>query len=344
MYRLTSIAYLLMILALSSCHKEPKSSVVIEETSITTVPIGFPEIPFPDDNPFSQKKWELGKMLFYEKALSVDHSISCGSCHKTALAFSDNVAKSIGANQQTGRQNSPSLANVAYHPYYTRAGGVPTLEMQILVPIQEHDEFDFNIIDIAERLNQIPEYVQLSNKVFGRNPDPYVITRAISTFERTLVSGHSRYDQMLTTGDSSFLSLSERRGMSLFFSNRTSCSKCHSGFNFTNYAFENNGLYENYSDIGRARLTGNEADNALFKVPSLRNIALTAPYMHDGSIPDLLSVINHYDKGGHDHINKNSLIRPLGLTPNEKADLINFLHSLTDRNFITNKNFSDEEL
>lgn len=309
---------------------------------LTDAPAGFPAIPFPEENPFSQQKWELGKRLFYERALSIDNSISCGSCHKAEIAFSDNIAKSSGAGNVAGRQNAPTLANVAYHPYFTRAGGVGTLEKQILVPIQEHDEFNFNIVDIAERLNTMPEYVQMSQEVFGRNPDPYVITRAIATFERTIISGNSTYDKFIHLGDRTGITDETLRGRNLFFSDRTNCSSCHADFNFTNYSFQNNGLYKQYADPGRKRLTGKEEDLALFMVPTLRNIALTAPYMHDGSLNSLEEVIEHYNTGGYDHRNKSKQIRPLHLTRQEKEDLIAFLNSLTDIDFINNKSLYNE--
>lgn len=327
---------LLLLVLFYACRKaEP--TIDIDHT-LTTAPIGFPRIPFPDENPYTREKWELGKKLFYERAFSIDYSINCASCHKVSNAFSDNVSLSAGADQAAGTRNAPTLANVAYHPYYTREGGVPTLEMQILVPIQEHNEFNNNILIIADRLNEMPEYVEMSRKAFGKVPDAYVITRALATFERTLISGNSAFDRY-SHGDSSTLSAQAKRGMQLFFSKKTDCSSCHSGFDLTNYSFENNGLYEVYNDIGRKRLTGQDTDLARFKVPTLRNIAVTAPYMHDGSINTLYDVVSHYNSGGATHPNKNGLVRPLGLTGQEQADLVAFLQSLTDRQFITNKNF-----
>lgn len=326
---------LLCLLFFFSCNKE-QNRVDSEITPDLKAPRGFPEIPFTAENPYTDEKWILGKRLFYETALSLDYSISCASCHKPEIAFSDFVPKSIGSGQQVGRRNSPSLANIAYHPYYTREGGVPTLEMQILVPIQEHDEFNFNIIEIAERLKQIPEYVEMSNKVFGRDPDAYVITRAIGIFERTIISGNSPYDSFIN-GNKSALTVAAQKGANLFFSERTGCSNCHSGFNFTDYSFANNGLYEFYGDIGRERFTGNEDDRALFKVPTLRNIAVTSPYMHDGSIATLQEVIQHYNSGGKAHPNKSRLIKPLGLSTQEQQDLLAFLNSLTDNSFLSNR-------
>lgn len=336
--RYTTAAWLLLVLLVAACERQVQ--VVVASPSVTTVPEGFPEIPFPEENPYTAAKWALGKKLFYEKALSVDYSISCASCHKIANAFSDNIAKSFGAGNAPGTRNAPTLANVAYHPYYTREGGLPTLEMQILVPIQEHNEFNYNIVDIAERLNQIPEYVAASKAVFNRAPDAYVITRALATFERTIVSGNSQYDQYIH-GNTRAMSPAAQRGMQLFFSSKTNCSSCHSGFNFTNYGFENNGLYEVYPDNGRERLTGNTTDRARFKVPTLRNIAATAPYMHDGSLPTLTAVVQHYNNGGASHVNKNAIIQPLALTVDEQADLVAFLQSLTDDAFITNQSFQE---
>jgi cytochrome c peroxidase len=308
--------------------------------ALMEIPDGFPSIEFPEGNEFTQARWELGKKLFYDPVLSVDSSLSCGSCHKQELAFADNVNFSDGVKGRPGTRNSPSLVNLAYHPYFTREGGVPTLEMQVLVPIQEHNEFDFNIVEAAERLSKDSVYVSMSKRAYDRIPDPFVITRAISAFERSLISGQSPYDQFHFQGDENALDKDERAGMDLFFSQRLNCSSCHGGFNFTNYAFENNGLYEDYADPGRSRLTHDPADSARFKVPSLRNVALTAPYMHDGSLQSLEEVIDHYQSGGKPHIHKNERIQPFSLSEKERKQVIAFLNSLTDLSFVHNELFS----
>lgn len=325
------ILFFFIAFGCASCSKK-QDEIPVPEVALTQAPAGFPAIPFPEDNPFTLQKWELGKKLFHDKILSVDYSTSCASCHNVALAFSDGMSKSIGAGGVTARRNAPTLTNVVYQPYYMKEGAVPTLEMQVLVPIQEHDELNFDILKIAERMRQIPEYVQMSREVFNREPDPYVITRAIATFERTLVSGASAYDRRTMTEGA-------KKGMQLFFSERTGCSGCHSGFNFTNYAFENNGLHEVYADNGRERFTGKQSDNGKFKVPTLRNVALTDPYMHDGSIASLTDVIAHYNIGGKMHPNKNDKIKPLGLTQQEQIELRLFLEALTDKGFVSNNNF-----
>jgi len=331
--------FIIICFVSSSCNDEALINLHSPEPGILEIPAGFPGVLFPEDNQFTEKRWLLGKKLFYDPILSSDSTKSCASCHKQEFAFGDNVAFSPGVQDRPGTRNAPSLSNVAYHPYYTREGGVPTLEMQILVPIQEHNEFDFNIILIGERLNKIEEYRKLSQEAYGREPDYFVITRAISTFERTLISGNSPYDLYSYQNNKKALNDIEIKGMELFFSDKANCYRCHSGFNFTNYNFENNGLYENYKDNGRKRLTGKNEDFALFKVPSLRNIALTAPYMHNGSINSLEEIIEHYNSGGKENSQKSNLIKPLNLTEIEKSELLAFLKSLTDLKFINNKNF-----
>ncbi len=325
---------------MESCSKDKLPTIAVNkdlESELTQVPDGFDPISFPEDNPFSLSKWEMGKKLFYDPALSRDFSISCESCHKQDLGFADDLSITPGVDKIVGARNSPTLANVAFHPHLMREGGVPTLEMQVLVPIQEHSEMDFNIVEICERLNQDEEYVQMSADAFDSEITPFVVTRALATFERTLISGNSPYDKY-SRGQGT-LTASETRGMELFFnSERTNCSSCHSGFNFTDYSIRNNG-YES-GDIGKMRLTGDSSDYSLFKVASLRNVSLTAPYMHDGSFSTLREVIDQYNGGGSSDL-KDPLIKPLNLSEQEINDLINFLTSLTDQEFISNKNFQE---
>lgn len=335
----SAISFFLIVLLTVSCQKENLPVEPIAPESILVIPTGFPDIEFPDGNEFTEARWKLGKKLFYDKVMSRNETVSCASCHLATYAFSDTVAFSPGVDNAPGVRNAPSLANVAYHPYYTREGGVPTLEMQVLVPIQEHNEFDFNIIEIANRLKADPEYQKLSQEAYNREPDYYVIARALATFERSIISGNSRFDQYFYQGKQSALTGQELAGMELFNSERTNCSSCHNGFNFSNYTFQNNGLYKEYADQGRFRLTNVVADRALFKVPSLRNVAVTGPYMHDGSLSSLEEVILHYNSGGKTHPNKNEMIRPLTLTETEQAALVAYLRSLTDDEFINNKKF-----
>lgn len=327
---------LFLLIAILSCSKDSKINV---DEEMLSIPKGFPSINFPVGNEFTKERWLLGKKLFYEKKLSKSNLISCGSCHKPELAFGDNVSMSDGDNLANGTSNSPTLINMAYNPYFTRAGGVPTLEMQILVPIQEHNEFNHNIVDITNELNADITYHNDALKCYNRPFDPFVLTRAIANFERSLISGNSSYDKYFFQNKKNALTANEIRGLNLFMGNKTNCSECHSGFNFTNYSFENNGLYENYADSGRMRLTKIESDRGLFKVPTLRNIEYTAPYMHDGSIQTLAQVVEHYNNGGKSFNNKSGFIKPLFLSNQEKQDLVSFLKTLTDYQFLNNNKF-----
>ena len=332
---------ILITIAFISCNPdldtEEQPSLALME-----VPNGFPSIEHPTGNEFSEARWQLGKELFYDPILSIDGKISCSSCHRQEYAFADNNPVSIGANNLIGSRNAPTLANLAYHPYFTREGGVPTLEMQILVPIQEHNEFNNNIVLIADTLNTIDKYKDLAKEAYDQEVNAFVITRSLALFERSLISGLSHYDLEFNYNKAGSMTPKALRGKDLFFSDKTNCSSCHNGFNFTNYSFENNGLSTEYVDIGRARLTSEDNDIGLFKVPSLRNIEFTSPYMHDGSFHNLMDVIEHYNSGGKEHINKSSKIKPLNLTDTEKEELLEFLHSLTDYTFLNNTIFSNE--
>lgn len=299
------------------------------------LPKGFPEPYIPIDNKLTQSRVELGKQLFFDVRLSRNNSLACASCHNPKLAFTDGSKLSIGNKGELLSRNAPTLTNIAYQDsglLFDR--GVPTLEMQILVPIQEHKEFDFNIQLIAERLKKDTSFQSLSLKAYHSEITPFVITRAIAAFERTLISGNSPYDKF-NNGDSTALTDDQQHGMDLFF-NTLHCSECHSGFNFTNNSLQNNGLhpYPYPLDSGRMRVTTLEKDRDLFKVPTLRNIAITAPYMHDGSLNNLEEVIEHYNTGGHKHSNKSEKLTPIQLNLSEKRQLTLFLEALTDSTFI----------
>jgi cytochrome c peroxidase len=323
------LATAISILLLPSCEKGQ-----------TFISPGFdfqiPEMQYPQDNLPTEKRIALGKKLFFDPVLSVDSSVSCASCHRPELAFTDGVKFSTGVFGRTVERNSPSLGNIGFAPYFMREGGVQTLETQVLVPIQEASEFNHNILEIAEKLNKDSVYVQQSLEAYGRMPDAFVITRAIAAFERTMNTFDSKFDKYLKSENSGLLSDSERNGLRLFYSDRLACSSCHGGILMTDFSFANNGLYADYSDPGKYRVSGREEDRAVFKVPSLRNIALTAPYMHDGSMSNLEQVIEHYASGGKSHPNKHPIIQGFSISETEKQDLINFLHALTDTQFINN--------
>lgn len=305
------------------------------------LPNNFPTIKHPEKNQLTILRVELGKMLFYDPILSKDSTVSCANCHKQQFAFADSLSFSLGVQDRLGVQNAPSLMNIGYAPYFTRAGGVSTLEMQISIPIHETHELDFNIVLAAKRVATDSLYKAMSLAAYERLPDPYVITRSIAAFERTLISAHSPYDLYTYYDQTQALSPSAKRGLKLFMSEQTNCSTCHTPPHFSNFSFQNNALYTHYADSGRIRLTNKEEDRALFKVPSLRNISLTSPYMHDGSFNTLAEVVNHYNKGGKVHKHKSPLIKVLNLDHKEQKDLVAFLESLTDNTLIQNKSFSN---
>ena len=322
-----------------ACSRQDLTFTTFPE--IMAIPPGYPDIQAPADNVYTLARWTLGKRLFHDPIMSSDKSISCASCHNQVNAFSDHVSLSEGVHKRLNTLNTPTLTNIAYNPYFTSAGGVSTLEKHVLVPVQEHNEFDFNMLLIVERIKDDPTYVELSKQSYDRLPDAYVITRAIACYERSLLSFESEFDKY-NMGKTDAMGVSAKRGMDLFYSDKTQCSSCHSGINFTDYSFKNNGLYKDYQEEGRLKLTGNEEDRGLFKVPTLRNIERTAPYMHDGSMADLNSVIRHYESGGLPHKNRSEHIRPFSLTGDERKDLIQFLKSLTDENFVSNPIFNNK--
>lgn len=299
-----------------------------------------PDIIYPPDNAYSEESWQLGKLLFYDRRFSLDSSISCASCHKIELAFSDDVNFSKGVGGKPGKRNAPTLANIAHSPYFLREGGVPTLEQQVLVPIQEEVEFFTNILEIERRIKNDSIYNELSQRAYGRKLDYFVITRAISNFERSFISENAAFDKYMR--NEAELPLEALKGMEIFYGERGNCAACHSGFNFSDYSFQNNGLYVSYADPGRYRFTEKEEDRALFKVPNLRNISLTAPYMHDGSLISIEAVIDHYSEGIKEHKNKSSLLKNKFFSKEEKKALKAFLMTFTDEAFVNNPKFKEK--
>lgn len=315
--------------ALVSCREG--SNDVGPETPWLQPPAHWTEVPEPLDNSLNVARWDLGKRMFFDSQFSIDGSISCASCHQPPLAFASATSTSPGANGALGTRNVPSLANVGYFPYFLREGGVPTLEMQVLVPIQEENEFHHNIVVIAERLKDDETYVAMSLEAYGEEPSPFVVTRALAAFQRGLVSGFSPYDQWVGE-ETGALSSDALDGLEVF--QQVGCDRCHGGEQFTDHRILNNGLYGEYDDPGLARLTGREEDRGKFKVPSLRNVGVTAPYMFDGSLSTLDDVIEHYSAGGSSHPNQAAELEPFELSATQKDNLKAFLHSLTDPTFL----------
>ena len=306
-------------LALLACAPEPSSELLSELAT-------WPQMEYPTDNEPDTKKIALGERLFFDPIVSIDSSISCGSCHKEVYGFADDVAISPGVEGRLGKRNSPSLLNVGYQPYFMREGGVPTLEMQVLVPVQEHSEMAFNMVLLAQCLNANTDYKNDFLEAFGDSASAYTITRALAQYERTLIQEPTAFDEYVR-GDNGALSTAAKKGFELFYG-KAGCDGCHSGPLMTNFGFYNNGTQTGPDDYGRAELTLDSADFYLFKVPSLRKVALTAPYMHDGSLLSLRHVLEQYNDGGVGHDYTSDGIAPLNLNESELVALEEFLSTL----------------
>ena len=288
----------------------------------------------PKDNEMSAEKIALGRKLFFDKRLSIDNSISCASCHQPRLAFTDGLKTSNGVYHQKTTRNAPSLLNSVYLPTVMFDAHLKTLELQVIVPIQEPTEMGIEMGALIQKLRKVSEYQQSAKVIFNRDFDPWVLTRSISAFERSLISQNSRYDQYVN-GKKNALDREELRGLNLF-RGKANCFSCHPAPHFTTYQAENNGLYLDYGeDKGRYRITGDSSSIGKFKIPSLRNVALTAPYMHDGSIESLDAVVEHYNQGAKPHFNKHRKLVNLNLSDREKRYLVKFLKSLTDTSYLS---------
>jgi len=330
-----------MAVFVGACTLDEAPPIMVKTPYSFQLPDGVPLPNIPEGKEVTVERVELGKRLFFDTRLSRDSSISCSSCHLQDAAFADHNPISIGVEGRIGFRNSPTLTNIGYHPYYFKEGGNPSLESQAFGPIEEHSEMDFRAASIGDRMEGDAEIQKMSYIAFGRSFDNFVLVRALGAFQRTLISANSKYDRFQYWNETNILSESEERGRALFFSDDLNCSKCHGGFDFTEYAIENNGSHAVYEDLGLMRLTFDSTDIGKFKIPTLRNIELTYPYMHDGSFPTLESVIEHYNQGGQNHINQSSFIQPLNLSEQNKTDLIAFLKSLTDWEFINNPIFKE---
>lgn len=281
---------------------------------------------------------ELGELLFFDPILSRDSSISCASCHKPEFSFADNVALSPGVEGKLGNRNTPSAMNMASRNSFFLDGRAATLEEQALGPIANPVEMDLPIDKAVERLKANTFYNKAFKKIFNEGITPHTLGKAIADFERTLEGGSTPFD-LWAKGDKTAITESAKRGHKIFIE-KAKCFECHFGPDFTNDDFKNIGLFngKEYNDAGRYNVTRDSADLGKFKVPGLRNIAYTAPYMHDGSLKTLREVIDYYDnpdKFVKNRINTDTLIVPLNLTEQEKQDLEAFLITLSEQKSIS---------
>lgn len=359
-----AFAILAIMSALTGCNGA-------REEYAWNLPPGFPKPVVPADNPMSEAKVELGRRLFYDTQLSANQTQSCASCHQQAHAFSDPRVRSIGSTGELHHRNSMSLTNVGYNATFTWAhSGLTSIEQHVAIPLFGDAPIEMNAAgherEILQRLASDATYRQQFAAAFDDDAPidfPHV-AKAVATFVRSLTSFNSPFDRYAYFGEDAALTESQIRGMNLFMSERLECSHCHNGFNFSQFAthesaaiddraFHNTGLHHlegqprERFDFGLQRVTNNDADRYKFKAPTLRNIARSAPYMHDGSFATLDAVIDFYAAGGRNvtegpfagdgraNPTKSPFIKGFELTTQERADLLAFLESLTDETFLT---------
>ncbi len=288
-------------------------------------PLGLPPIRVPRDNPLTVEKVELGKQLYFDPRLSRDNTISCASCHDPEKGWSNGERFATGVRGQVGGRSAPTVVNSGYQRLQFWDGRATEVEGQALGPIQNPIEMDLTLEEVVAKLNKIDGYREQFQTVFGTDVTAEGIAKAIGAFERTIVSGNAPYDRF-KAGQTDALSASAQRGMKLFFG-KAHCSACHSGPLFTDGGFHNIGIGMDAKepDVGRQAVSGLLGDRGAFKTPSLRDIARTAPYMHDGSLPTLEAVVDYYSKGGIANPQLDEEIFPLNLTAEEKSDLVIFL-------------------
>jgi len=303
-------------------------------------PLGLPPLPIPPDNPPTAETIALGRRLFYDPRLSVDNTVSCASCHKPALAYSDGRQLAEGVRQQKGRRNAPSLLNAAYREAFFWDGRSPSLEAQAQEPVQNPLEMAHTLQGVVERVMADSSYRAAFEKAFGPGPVTYEeMGKALASFERTLLCGNSPFDRYFYGHDPTALSESAKRGLEVFRNPAEgNCATCHSIGDqyalFTDNKFHNDSVgptsdNDDPVDLGHYLITRIEADKGAFRTPSLRNVALTAPYFHDGSRATLQDVIGFYIRGGNPVRYRDKEIQSIWLSGQDRADLQAFLESLT---------------
>ena len=373
------IAILCALLTVGVLRHLGADSQSVAESFEWNLPAGFPLPVVPKDNPITVEKVELGRHLFFDTRLSIDGSYSCASCHRPARAFTDGLDRAVGATGEIHPRGAITLANVAYNATLTWADpNIDSLEAQMLTPMFSENPIELGLHGLKEEvlwgLESVPLYRELFGRAFPDDETPLTfenLVRAIASFERTLVSGDSAYDRFVYWGESENFSAEARAGMRLFFSDRFKCSECHSGFTFSGpvryvdglppeITFHNTGLYNKngtgaypQDNQGLFEHTGDMEDMGHFRAPTLRNIAITAPYTHDGSVPTLGEVIAHYSGGGRslhvgheteigrDNPYKSEEVSGFDLSENEMNQLLAFLDSLTDESFLSHPSFQD---
>jgi len=303
-----------------------------QENYTLTIPLGLDEdaMVIPPDNPLTQDKVDLGKLLFFDKRLSKNNTIACGSCHMPELAFTDGQPVSTGIHHQQGGRSAPTSINRLFSSAQFWDGRAATLEEQSVGPFVNPVEHGFvNHDELVAKLNTIEDYKRMFQRAFKGPITIQKVGQAIASFQRTILSGNSPYDRFDYGGEEKAISAAAQRGLQLFLK-KARCTRCHSGFNFTDEKFHNLGIDwdSDHIDLGRYTVTKNTEDIGAFKTPTLREISRTAPYMHNGRFATLREVVGFYNQGGIKNPHQDPLVIPLNLTEQERFDLVEFLRSL----------------
>ncbi len=334
---------LLAVMTVVSCKKDKDDDPVPPEPIRFVIPPGFPAPVYQfTNNEVTDQRFELGRKLFYDPILSRDNSISCGSCHQQGGAFAHIDHKvSHGIDDLSGNRNSPTIFNLAWSTHFFWDGGVNHIEVQPINPIQNPVEMDETLANVINKLRASATYRNLFLQAYGSDSiTSQMMLRAMAQFMAVMVSANSRYDKYTRGEAGGELTPQELNGLQLF---RQNCASCHTEPLFTNNDFINNGLDSVFTnDRGRYLITLDPADDGKFKVPSLRNVELSFPYMHDGRIKTLDKVLDHYISGVKNSATLHpSLVGGINLNTQQKADIIKFLRTLTDNTFVTNPRFSE---
>lgn len=295
-------------------------------------PPGMPPVPWPDDNPYSPARVALGKILFFDGRLSANNMVSCAFCHEPSHAFAGNTALSIGVNGKREARRTPTLVNRAWGKSQFWDGRAASLEAQVIVPITNPDEMGMTPDGVVQKLRAIKGYAPLFAAAFGDSSITFDrITKALASFERTITSGASAYDRYVA-GDKNALSKVQKDGLD-FFNKKGECAECHNGPNFSNEKFANIGVGMDRPnpDLGRFNVTRKHGDIGRFKTPTLRDLAVRAPYMHDGSVTTLSKVLDVYAKGGEPNPHLDTRLAPFYLDDETRRDLLAFLDSLNGK-------------
>lgn len=341
MYRKHFVVIFIFIVGIVACNKD-----VVDEVITFVNPSYFPKPNYNlDNNPITKAKFELGRKLFYETLLSSDNTISCGSCHIQTSAFTHHGHSiSHGIFNRVGTRNSPPIMNLAWSSSYMWDGGVVDLDLQPIAPITNHVEMDDNMPNVLTKLRNHSQYPTLFKNAFGSSEITGAnFLKALSQFMVICVSDNAKYDSV-KRNQASFTT-AETQGYQVF---QQKCANCHKEPLFTDYSFRNNGLPpSSLNDEGRMMVTGNSIDRYKFKVPSLRNLSFTAPYMHDGRLLTLDAVLDHYTNGIQATQNLDQLLQQnsqfgIALSATDRTNLLAFLKTLDDKSFLFNKKFSEQ--